>query len=318
MITNAPLPFGYQGFGYIIPGPIVTTGKVFFVGSTASLARDDPSHGKSATTPWATLAYALGNAHSQLTADNGDVILVMPNHAETVTGASGLACAVAGITVMGIGTFNQRPRFLMDGGTTVDFAVSAADFNIRNCVFASGHADVVRCFAVTAAGFTITDCDFVDNVVDENFLTPIKFTSTTDNNADGLRVIGCRFLSPDAAALEFIEINADVTDMIVHGNFVCVDAGTASPLILQATGKDMRLAQITWNYVVHGMTANDLFIDNDTAVNTGIVAHNRVGHHDVTGAHSVTDLDGVRLFDNLSVSTDVLSGFVLPAIDVDL
>ena len=62
----------------------------------------------------------------------------------------------------------------------------------------------------------------------------------------------------------------------------------------------------------------DLLIDNDTTVNTGIVAHNRCRHVDVTGAHSLIDCDGVGLFDNLSVSTDILSGVIVPAADVNL
>lgn len=319
MITNAPLPFGYQGFGYIIPGPIVTTGKVFFVGSTASLARDDPSHGKSATTPWATLSYAIANTHGQLTANNGDVILVMPNHAETVTGAGGLNTAAAGLTVMGIGTFNQRPRFLMDDATTVSFVVDEADFNIRNCVFAAGFADIVTCFNITAVGCTLQDLEFVDNVADENFLTPIKATSTTDNNADGLRVIGCRSISADAATVEMIELNADVEGLVAIGN-VSVSEGTASPLILQATGKDMKRCFIVGNYISHKATSGNLFISNDTASpnNSGIIAHNRCGHADVTGAHTMGAVGGCRFFDNLSTSVDNLSGFVLPAIDVDL
>jgi len=66
------------------------------------------------------------------------------------------------------------------------------------------------------------------------------------------------------------------------------------------------------------MTANELLLNNDQSDNTGIIAHNRVGHADVTGAHDLgIDGLGCRLFDNLSVSTDSLSGFVLPAIDAD-
>ena len=56
----------------------------------------------------------------------------------------------------------------------------------------------------------------------------------------------------------------------------------------------------------------------DTNNNNGIIAHNRIGHADVTGAHDLgIEGLGCRLFDNLSVSTDDLSGFVLPALDVD-
>lgn len=314
-ITAAYLPGGLVAQGYPVFGlPVFTTGKVFFVSSTSANCQDDPGHGKSPERPYATLDYAIGRC----TADNGDVIVLMPNHAETITGAGGITADVAGITIHGVGTFNQRPRFLMDAGTSVSFLISAADVTVRNCVFASGHADVVTCFDVTAKGATIVECEFVDNVANENFLSAIKATSTSDNNADGLKVIGCRYVSPDTACEEMIELNADVDQLVLHGNLYVCEGATAGKFLLCATGKDITNCQITWNYNVNGMTANDLFIDNDTTANTGIVAHNRCGHHDVTGAHSLIDCDGVRLFDNLSVSTDTSSGFVLPAIDVDL
>jgi hypothetical protein len=309
-ITN--YPSGFRHGVNILGMPVLNTygGNVFWVNSNGG------SNGNAGTRdrPFATLDYAIGRC----TANNGDIIMLMPNHAETITGAGGITADVAGITIVGMGRYNQRPRFLMDGGTTVTFVVSADDVVVQNCVFASGHADVVTCFNVTAKGFTAIDLEFKDNTTDENFLVAIKCTSTTDNNADGLTVVGCRYISPDAACTNLINVAADVDDLTATDNFVCLDAATAAPMILCATGKDLRGLLVLRNYVVHGMTANDLFIDNDTAVNTGIVAHNRIGHHDVTGAHSLIDVDGVRLFDNLSVSTDLLSGVIIPAADVDL
>lgn len=310
-------PHGVSSFGMPIigSGPILTTGKVFFVDSNHAQKSDSPlPWGESPDKPFATLDYAIGRC----TANQGDHILVMPNHAETITGAAGIAADVAGITIIGLGHGNQRPRFLMDGGTTVTGAISAEDVVLRNLVFAAGHADIVAGWTVAAKYAWFDQIDFVNNVVDENFLTPIKATSTTDNNADGLRVTGCRHLTADAAALEFIEINADLHGLVCIGN-VFISEGTASPLILCATGKDLQQCDVRWNFVSHKMTANALLISNDTASpnNSGIIAHNRVGHADVTTTHDIGAVGGCRFFDNLSTSVDNLSGFVLPAIDVN-
>ena len=67
------------------------------------------------------------------------------------------------------------------------------------------------------------------------------------------------------------------------------------------------------------MTAGNMLVTNDTASpnNSGIIAHNRVGHADTTTTITMGAVGGCRFFDNLNVSTDALSGFVLPAIDVD-
>lgn len=278
-------------------------GKVFWVSSAVG------SNGNAGTRqkPFATLDYAIGRC----THDKGDVIMVMPDHAETITGVGGITADVRGITILGMGTYNQRPRFLMDGATTVTFAISAADVTVHNLVFAAGHADIVTCFNITAVGATISSCEFVNNVIDENFLTEIKATSTTDNNADGLKVIDCRAYTVDANSLEFIELNSDVNALVAGGNFVSKDAATAGKFILQATGKDLTNCQIVRNTLITGMTAGDLLIDNDTTANSGVVAYNLIGHHDVAGAVPI-DCDGVRLFENYAAFEDTTQGTLQP------
>lgn len=281
-------------------------GNTFYVNSAVSASGDGRSVSGAVTT--------LDAAFALCTANNGDRILVMPNHAETITGAGGITHDVAGVSVIGLGRGNQRPRFLMDAGTAVTYLISAEDAYVENLVFASGHADVVTCFNVTAAFATIAYCEFVNNVVDENFVTEIKATSTSDGNANGLTVVGCRAYTVDAAGAEFIELNADLDGLVAIGNFVCKDAGTAAKFILQATGKDITNCRIENNRLVTGATAGDLFIDNDTAANSGIVAWNFVGHHDTAGAVPI-DCDGVRLFQNYAVSDDTTQGVLFPAAD---
>lgn len=280
-------------------------GNVFFVDSAVD--------GTDGTSP-ETAVGTLDEAFALTTANQGDVIYVMPNHAETVTGAGGITHDVAGVTVIGLGTYNNRPRFLMDGATSVTYLISAADACVSNLVFAAGHADVVTCFNVTAVGAHIDNCEFVNNVVDENFVTEIKATSTTDNNADGLKVTNCRAYTVDAAGAEFIELNSDLDGGVFSGNVVIKDAGTAAKFILQATGKDVTNVLVEGNRLVTGATSGDIFIDNDTSANSGIVALNFAGHHDTAGAVLI-DCDGVRLFENLHVAADNQSGVLQPAAD---
>ncbi len=302
-------PNGFVNGVSILGVPVLNTytGSVFYVDSATG------SNGNKGTykAPFATLDYAIGKC----TANKGDTIYVMPNHAETITGAGGITADVAGITIVGLGSYNQRPRFLMDGGTTVTFVVSAADVTIRNLVFAAGHADVVTCFNVTGKGCWIDHCEFVENVVDENFVTAIKATGAA-NTADGLRVTSCRAYGVDAATAEFIEITDDIMDLYVVGN-VTISEGTACPIVLQAGTKVMLGVFIAWNFLSHKAAAGALLLSNGGTGNTGILAHNRVGHADVTTTHDWGAVTGLRLFDNLSVSTDALSGYVLPAIDAN-
>lgn len=260
----------------------------------------------------------LDAAFAQCTANQGDRIIVMQNHEETITGAGGIAHDVAGVSVIGLGDGNQRPRFLMDAATTVTYAISAADAHISNLVFASGHADVVTCFNITAVGAHIEACEFVNHVVDENFLSAIKCTGA-DNTADSLEVLGNFFYTVDAATLGFIMTTGDVTGARVEDNVVISEGTGLATLITCATGKDLKGVRVLRNFLSSKATAGNLFISNDTASpnNSGIIANNRCRHADVTTAHVLGAVGGCGFFDNLSASTDAVSGFVLPAIDVD-
>lgn len=262
--------------------------------------------------PYTTLQAAIDAA------DPDDTIVIAPGHSETITGVAGLTFDVPGLKVMGLGAYRRRPQFLMDGAATVTAAITAAGVTVENCAFLAGHADVVTCFDLDAKGLSLIGCGFRDNTTDENFLKIVDAGSTTDNVCDGLRLIGNRWYSPDAAALNFLLHTGHVDEMEVIGNRVFLPAGTNSALIKSTSGDLFKGALITWNFLQHAMTANELFINNDGSTNSGIIAHNRVGHADVTTSHDLgIDALGCRLFDNLSVSTGSLSGLLLPAADVD-
>jgi hypothetical protein len=302
-----------SGGMFVINNEALSTGETFFVDSATGV--DSVSGGRNPDAPLATLNYAIGLC----TANKGDRIILMPNHAETITGVGGITADVAGITIVSQGRYNQRARFLMDGATTVSFLVSAADVTVQNCVFASGHADVVTCFDVTAVGFQSLDNEFVDHVINENFKSVIKFSGTA-NTSDGARVLRNRFVTPDAATLGFILCVDDIRDLVVQDNFVVSEGTGLATLITCTTGKDLQFVDVRYNFLSSKATANNLFIHNDTASpnNSGIIAHNRCGHADVTGGHVLGVVGGTRVFDNLSASTDAVSGFVIPGIDVDL
>lgn len=300
--------------------PLVQThpGKVFWVLKAAGAAVDGQKTGSdgndgSFNAPFATIDYAIGRC----TAGRGDIIFVRAGHTETISAAAGIAADVAGIAIVGLGNYNSRPTITLDTATSATMTISAANVTLHNLLFKPNFADIVTVLNVTAKGARIVNCDFLDTAVDMNVLTPIKATGTTDNEADGLQVIGCKWFSPDAASVEFIEINANLENFVAEDNQV-VTAGTAAPFFLCAGTKIMRGMRVMWNVLQNANTSGDLAWDNGGATNSGIIAHNRVGHADVTGAHVLGAVAGARFFDNLSVSTDALSGFVLPAIDVDL
>jgi len=291
----------------------VVRGKAYYVDSV------NGNNGFDGLTPngaVATLDYAVGLC----TASQGDTIFCLPGHTETITTAGAIALDVAGITVVGLGVGNQRPVINFGTATTATITVSAANVAVYNMRFLSTFADVVTAFDVTAAGFSCEGCLFGDSAVDLNLKSAVKATSTSDGNANGIRLVGNYFLSQDAATLGFFIHAADILNATIEDNTIVSEGTGLATIFTSLTGKDIRMCSVRRNVLSSKATSGSLAYSNDTASpnNSGIIADNYIGHADVTGAHSLGVVGGCRMFNNLSVSTDALSGFVIPAIDVDL
>src|SRR3990167_8953647 len=104
-LSSYPNGFGGGVLDRVLPLATIFGGNIYWVNSNTGANTGKGTRER----PFATLDYAIGRC----TANNGDIIMVMPNHAETITGAGGLTFDVAGITVIGMGSYNNRPRFLM-------------------------------------------------------------------------------------------------------------------------------------------------------------------------------------------------------------
>jgi hypothetical protein len=146
-LTN--FPSGITSFGIpAIGGSQIpaTTGSYFFVHSGTG---SNGNTGTSPATPFATVDYAIGFC----TASKGDVIVVMPGHAETLASAGAITCDVVGISIIGLGVGTNRPTFTFSA-TASTILVTANNVTLSNFNIASGVAELVTAFNVT----TGTDC----------------------------------------------------------------------------------------------------------------------------------------------------------------
>jgi hypothetical protein len=141
--------FGVSSFGMPVIGsfPYMTVGSVFFV--KASTGNNSPGRGTDPTTPFASIAYAL----TFCVANRGDLILVLPGHTESITGAAGWT-SIAGVTVVGLGTGASRPTITLGTAITAQIVVSAANFRMHNLII-----DMTGFDAITA-GIAVTGTDF--------------------------------------------------------------------------------------------------------------------------------------------------------------
>lgn len=155
-LTN--FPYGVSSFGIPVigAGPVFTTGKVFFVhsgtGQNANGRGTDPSR------PFASIDYALGFC----SAGKGDTIIVMPDHLETVIAAGGLDIDVEGVSIIGVGSGDNRPQINFTTATTADMDIDAANVTLYNLLFTGGIDALVAPIDVNAADCKILQCEFRD------------------------------------------------------------------------------------------------------------------------------------------------------------
>ena len=315
-------PTGFAN-GISIRGvPLLQThpGLVYWVynGTTLDTGHKNGSDGNVGTfnAPFATLDYAIGRCR----ANKGDIIMIKPGHAETVSSATALALDVAGVAIVGTGIGSNRPTFTLDTATTATVGVTAANIAIQNVVFSANFADIVSVFTLVAAkNLTVNKCDFVATATNMNFLHVID-TGTVTADADGLSVTGCKWLEPDAATLAFALVDGTNARWEINDNIVITGAATADVAAMFTCATTKILTQMTCLRNSVQITGNagsvaGLWLTTDATTHTGIMAYNNLKHIDATTEIWQTSNAGFGLFENRATAVGTAQGYLLPAVD---
>jgi hypothetical protein len=198
------------------------------VDSGHAAAVDAAGGGRNPDVPLATLDYAIGLC----AANNGDVIYVMPGHAETIAGAAGVNCDVAGVTVIGLGRGAARPTFTLSAvASTV--AIAAASVTLKNLLFACTE-DVTVVIDVNAADALIEGCE-IRHGTSKEFVTGIDINGGAANACDRTTIRGCVITSPIAGSTGGIELGEVADRVLIEGCTILGDFGDAC--IHNPTGK---------------------------------------------------------------------------------
>jgi hypothetical protein len=241
----------------------LTTGSRFWVDSVTG---SNSNSGTNPDSPVATLDYAIGLC----TANKGDVIYVMPKHAESFAAADGFDADVAGIKIIGIGWGALRPTFTYTA-TGATAAVGAANVSIQGLRFVAGVSAVVVGLNVEAAGvdFQIRDCEWYWGGT-----TGFDFVGALNINVGAHRAIveGCRFLAEPAVAgaSTAIQLVGAVHNVVVRA---CEFMGDYS---LACLSNITTLCQglMFLNNVVHNTDAAEPYLEVVTGT-TGVISNTR-------------------------------------------
>lgn len=160
-------------------------GNIFFVDSGSTTGGDTSGFGQSPDSPFLTIDFAVG----QCTASNGDVIYVMPGHAESLTAAAAIAADVAGISIIGVGVGNTRPVITFastDNAAT--WTVSANNVKIRNVVLVCNDDALTNALVVSGDNCEI-DIEFQDTSAAVETATAVRL-DTANNCKLKLKYLG--------------------------------------------------------------------------------------------------------------------------------
>lgn len=289
-------------------------GNIFFVdsGATNALdAADASEHGSSWDLPFATLNYAI----SRCTADQGDVILLAPGHAETLSTtatASGTTTTEvgvdkAGVSIIGLGTASLRPTFTCSA-TAGQIAVLAANVTIENIVMVSSIADLTDMITLDAAsdGVTIRNCEFRDGASNKEVIAMIDIATTVDD----VTIDGCRFFSTDGndAGLAGIRFAGSGARAIIKNCLFRGDFNTSC--ILATAGKltDLYIADNVFNNYDAAADYNCVSIKTDA---TGILVRNLLhsGKSSTAGLYAAACM----ACENYCTNAEASSGNICPA-----
>lgn len=155
----------------------LSTGARLFVHS--GTGTNGAGYGFSPDAPLATLGYAVGLC----TASKGDIIYLMPGHAENIGSATACVLEVAGVKVQGIGWGLLRPTLTITTATTATISITAANCWIDNVRVVSNFLGVAASITIagTADGTSLTNLQMCDTSVVLGSLIGISVAADADD-----------------------------------------------------------------------------------------------------------------------------------------
>ncbi len=279
-----------------------TSGKIFFVDSGADRASDGNA-GRDPNVPMATLDAAV----ARCTASNGDMIVLMPGHAEAAVTAA-ISLDVAGVWVYGLGWGASRPTFTFTG-TAGSIVMSAASCRLTNVRLVPGVANVVAAITMTGNDLIVEECETLSAAA-------FEFTSLIDVGAETVgssrsiirnNVLKCLFTAASSTSGILLSGSDDVS---IYGNHI---AGFFAEHVIDNTSGDtpdecLGLL-IANNWLQQVGSGTDLVVEMD-ANSTGLMSGNRMsGTQALDG--NVTP-GNVRCVDNWLTDADDVHGLDVP------
>lgn len=289
-VSNFPNGFAN---GVTIRGVPITQmhpGKVFWVNNSTvipegGIGGSDSNKG-TYLQPFSTLDYAIGRCK----ANRGDIIMVMPGHAENLATASAITSDVAGVAVVGLGSGTLRPKFSFTAAAATH-VISAANCSFANIQWEANFADVAIMLDVSGVdGLSFENCYFTEAGTDLNFVIAVDLAT----GADDISFNGCKWIGNDAANDSCI--NGVAHDGVYIKNcYMAFNTAQTSVVGMVATSGNATNVWID-NCAFRSNIDGALWVDCNGAANSGVISNCYVSSIDTAGAQNTLDFTGGHAF----------------------
>lgn len=282
--------------------PLLNTygGDVYWVDSNAG---SDTNKG-TFKHPFSTIDKAI----SMCAANNGDVIMLKPGHAEDLSDATTFQVDTAGIKIVGLGNGADRPTFTYTGtGGSVE--IDSANTWIENIILKASVSAVVAGVNVDADDCTLVGVEWDYDETGDDFLIML----------DVVDAANCKVIKPlwnaESAAGAARAVHLDNAD-----GFQCINPvsfGDYSGAVIESdtdddTGDAGNVS--THILITGGNLQNDdtggRVIDFDSA-NTGIISYNTLSGGS-GGVATLIDPGSCHCAENYGVTATDVTGVVVP------
>lgn len=313
-------PGGFPNGVTIRNVPILQTnpGRTFWLSNaTVGLlpGQSNGSDGNNGTfrQPFATLAYAV----TQCVANCGDIILVKPGHAETVSDATTFALNVAGVAVVGLGLGSSRPTFTFSTVNTATMPVSAANISFQNCIFTANFLSIAAPFTLTTAkNFTLQNCLFNETSNVLNFLNIVKSTGGA-NTIDGLDLEDNQWFGLGTTSVNSFLLSANTIDSaVLRRNRVILNRTADASILATISAGILTNLDCGDNVVQSQQTATTAgtLINVGGTTSTGVIYRNFGQTLSTTDKLYTTNV-GLAAFENYVSGVIGASGYIIPSRD---
>jgi len=289
-ITN--FPQGVSSFGVPLAGSGIPTAgtadNYWFVNS----ATGGPSGPGTVDQPFDSIAHACSTTYN-VGLGSSDVIIVSPEHTETVTAASGLTISTAGVQVIGLGTGNARPTVTFNTVVGATMLISGANVKVDNIICKAGINNLTCPIQVTGASPTL-NIEWQDVSGSYEAISCILLT-TVSNAKINLRYRG---VEGSAVCVNPVQISV-CTGVRLNIDFT----GTASTAVVNAVGGSASKDVVITGYIYNSGTTTGAkdFVDSSVGTSTEYfisVFDGSAGFNYIGGSASAPILDSTVAAEN--------------------